>query len=97
MPLSLNTSQTIVLDSVKIDQFQVTPEGGVVVIHYSIGHTDASGNFVAKKYDSMTWKSVDFEPALYDAVKAKLYSMLDAHLNPPPAPLAPEPEPPVDP
>jgi len=91
MPLSLNTAQTIVLDTVKIDQFQVTPEGGNVVIHYSIGHVDGEGNFVAKKYDSMVWKGVEFESTLYDTVKAKLYDLLGSHLNPVPV----EPEPPA--
>lgn len=81
MPLSLNASQTIILDSVKINQFQVSPDDRIVVIHYSIGHTDTNGNFFAKKYDSMTWENVDFEPDLYSAVKTKLYSMLDSYLN----------------
>lgn len=81
MPLTLNNVETIVLDSVKIEQFSVTPEGGLVTIHYAIGHVDELGNFQAKKFDRIDMKGVEFEPALYDAVKAKLYSLLDSQLN----------------
>lgn len=86
MPLTLTNVETIVLDSVKIEQFSVMPEGGLVTIHYSIGHIDESGNFVAKKFDRMDLKGVEFEQSLYDAVKAKLYSLLDSQLNTPTGP-----------
>ena len=83
MPLTLNTAETIVLDTVQITQFQVTPNGGHIVIHYSVGHTDSTGKFIPKKGEMATFKGVEFETALYESVKTKLYELLNERLNSP--------------
>lgn len=81
MPLTLNSKETIVLDTAKITQFTVAPEGGAVIIHYAVGYVDSQGQFVAKRHENTTFKGVEFESSLYDAVKIKLYDLLDSRLN----------------
>jgi hypothetical protein len=83
MPLILNNPETIVIDTVKITQFIVTPESGQITIHYSLGFVDASGNFVSKKHDKIDLTNVEFEQPLYDSVKNKLYGLLNAKINEP--------------
>lgn len=81
MPLTLSTTETIVLDTVKITQFTVSPEGGAVIIHYAIGHLNDQGQFIAKRHEHTTFKGVEFENDLYDSVKTKLYDLLGSRLN----------------
>jgi hypothetical protein len=83
MPLTLNSPETIVIDTVKITQFVVTPESGLVTIHYSLGFIDGSGNFVSKEHDKVDLANVEFEQPLYEAVKNKLYSLLNDKINSP--------------
>lgn len=95
MPITLNSPKSFVLDKVQITKFEVTPSFGHVTIHFSKGYETETGEFVAKEFDRVDFKGVEFEESLYSSVKAKLYELLDSSVNPPPP--APEPEPAPDP
>jgi len=81
MPLTLNTPQTVVIDTAKITQFTVTPESRQVTIHYSLGFIDTSGNFIVKENNKIDLVDVEFEQALHDSVKSTLYSLLNSNIN----------------
>jgi hypothetical protein len=81
MPISLNSPKSFVLDKVQITKFEVTPSFGHVVIHFSKGYETETGEFVAKEFDRVDYKGVEFEESLYDSVKKKLYELLDSSVN----------------
>lgn len=80
MPITLSVPKTFTLDKVQIQQFTVVP-GGRVEIHFAKGYEDESGNFIAKEFSRADLNNVTIEPELYDAVKTKLYQLLQAHLD----------------
>lgn len=81
MPISIETPITVTIDKIMIDEFTIRPQDGTVVIHFSKGYEDPSGNFVAKQYDSVTLKNITFDPTLYEQVKDALYSLLSSELS----------------
>jgi len=82
MPISLNNPKSFVIDKVKITKFEVTPEFGHVVIHFSRGYENEAGEFIAKEFDRADFKDVVFEDSLYESVKNKLYELLNSSINP---------------
>ena len=81
MPLELTKPVTTTLDKVRIEQFTVSPQLNVIMIHYSKGYTDENGQYVAKEYEAINFADVAFDPAVYNVVKDALYSLLDSKLN----------------
>jgi len=82
MPISINNPESFIIDKVKITKFEVTPEFGHVVIHFSRGYENESGEFIAKEFDSAYFKHTVFEDSLYESVKNKLYGLLNSSINP---------------
>jgi len=83
MPISLDTPKIFTLDKIKIDKFEVVPESGFVIIHFSKGYENELGNFISVEQSRADFYSVEFEPNLYQSVKDKLYNMLVTHINSP--------------
>lgn len=81
MPLNLNNPITTTLDKVRVEQFTVSPQTNTVMIQYSVGYTDANGQYVAKEYAVASFDEVNFSESLYEQVKAALYELLASRLN----------------
>ena len=81
MPLNLTSPTTVVLDKVRVEQFTVSPQLGTVMIHYSKGHNDENGQYIAREYASENFEDVVFDSTLYDLVKNALYDLLNTKLN----------------
>ena len=83
MPISLDTPKTFILDKIRIDKFEVIPESGSVVIHFSNGYENELGQFISVESLRADFQSVEFEPTLYQSVKNTLYEMLLEYINSP--------------
>lgn len=81
MPVILNEPKTLILNKLKIDRFEVSPEGGIVTIHFSKGYEDESGKFISIEFLKADFYDVQFDSNLYESVKNTLYQMLIEHLN----------------
>ena len=81
MPLNLTSPTTVVLDKVRGEQFTVSPQLGTVMIHYSKGHDDENGQYIAKEYAYENFEEVAFDSTLYNLVKDALYDLLSDKLN----------------
>lgn len=81
MPVILNDAKTLKLDKLKITRFEVQPESGIVIIHYSKGYENEDGQFIEIEFSRVEFQDVTFDPNLYESVKTTLYQMLIQNLN----------------
>lgn len=81
MAKTLNNAETVTLNKLQIEKFEVHPQSTRTVVHYSLGYDNSTGEYVPVQMSFIDLPDVSFDTTLYGQVKESLYTILMNHLN----------------
>lgn len=75
-----NNVETVTINKIQIEKFEVNPQTNSMVIHYSKGY-ELNGQYVAVQKEFIDLTSVTFDSMLYAQIKESLYTTLLSQLG----------------